>query len=373
MKTTSDLLHRLKLAYIAPARRALSSAWSWWTTELIQMMPESLRALLGQPDRPMLLEPEDEHLVVRRSGERRSDGDRIPFSDLADHGRERPDPTFAHIDGGILVVPPTQCLLKRIDLPAAAEENLRGVLEFEMDRETPFSAEQVYFDATIAGRSRRSKTIDVDLVVTPREYLDGLLRRLAQLGLTPSAATARRGDGELLDVNLLPGERRHIRRAVISALNVRLAAAAGVLLFTAILVPIYQKHAIITELTPRVAAAREAALEGSRIRDNIERLHTAAQSLVNRKSTEPLILELLDETTRIMPDGTWLTQFAVDGDVLHLNGESAIAASLIELLDQSASFTNPQFSAPVTRTRSSDRERFDLSTNWHSGEGSWKP
>jgi general secretion pathway protein L len=182
--------------------------------------------------------------------------------------------------------------------------------------------------------------------------------------------TARNRDGAIVDANLLPIDSRPPRVPLVNPANMRLATLACLLLIAAIALPIVNKASVIAQLTPRVEAAGAAAREGSRIRDNIESLHTAAQSLVQRKSTDPMILELLDATTEVVPDTTWITEFEVQGRRVRINGESAMAASLIELFDQAESFVDPEFSAPVTRVRNSDRERFDLSVEWLEGEGS---
>jgi general secretion pathway protein L len=369
MTPATQLIERLRIEHVAPARRALIAAWSWWTAELSRMLPAGLQELLGRSGRKVLLSPKADELAAHEKfGDQTAEIARIRLDAAAD---QQVSPTvLARLDGGVIVLPPGKSLVKRITLPAATEENLRGVLEFEMDRETPFPAEKVYFDAQVAARSNTDKTIDVDLVLTPRTYLDDLVARLSRSGVTASAATARNRHGELVEANLLPLDLRKPQARLADSLNVRLAALACLLLVTAIALPIFDKVSAIAELAPRVEAAKVAAQDGSRIRDNIERLHTAAQSLVDRKSTEPMILELLDATTRIVPDDTWITEFEVDGQRVRINGESSVAASLIELFDRSPGFGKPEFGAPVTKVRNTERERFDLSIEWLEGDGS---
>ena len=45
-----------------------------------------------------------------------------------------------------------EALVRRVTMPAATEENLRQVLGFEMDRLTPFRADDVYFDYRVVSR-----------------------------------------------------------------------------------------------------------------------------------------------------------------------------------------------------------------------------
>ena len=72
-------------------------------------------------------------------------------------------------DGGDLLELPAERVLQRtVDLPLAAAENLREVLGFEMDRHTPFKAEDVAFDYHIVSTDRQTKRLLVDLTVAPR-------------------------------------------------------------------------------------------------------------------------------------------------------------------------------------------------------------
>ena len=46
----------------------------------------------------------------------------------------------------ILLIPENKILIKFLTLPISAKDNIREILGFEMDRQTPFTADQVYFD-----------------------------------------------------------------------------------------------------------------------------------------------------------------------------------------------------------------------------------
>ena len=59
----------------------------------------------------------------------------------------------------LVALPARDVLRKRIVLPAAAEENYRQVLAYDLDRHTPFKAEELYFDAAIVDRDAAKGTI----------------------------------------------------------------------------------------------------------------------------------------------------------------------------------------------------------------------
>src|SRR3546814_12680797 len=67
-----------------------------------------------------------------------------------------------------------------MSLPAAAAERLRDVVAFEIDRQTPFAAADVHYDAHVLGRN--GEQIEAELVVVPRATFDAAM---AALGTVP--------------------------------------------------------------------------------------------------------------------------------------------------------------------------------------------
>ncbi len=87
-----------------------------------------------------------------------------------------------------LLLNPSQVLRKELLLPAAAESNLQQVLAFEMDRQTPFRAADVYYTWKLLASDKESGQIHVELYVVPRKPADLSLDILAVRGLAASGA-----------------------------------------------------------------------------------------------------------------------------------------------------------------------------------------
>src|SRR5215467_5699393 len=77
---------------------------------------------------------------------------------------------------------------KTVTLPLAAERELDQVLGFEMDRETPFNAEEIYWNHRIEGADRQNGRLSVRLVLIPKANLAPLLTALDQFGIRPRRA-----------------------------------------------------------------------------------------------------------------------------------------------------------------------------------------
>ncbi|RMD61466.1 MAG: hypothetical protein D6826_09855, partial [Alphaproteobacteria bacterium] len=93
-----------------------------------------------------------------------------------------------------LRLPRGQVLRRVVDLPAAAAENLREVLGFEMDRHTPFKAQEVYYDYRVKEVDPQRKRLKVDLVVIPRGVVDRMVRIAEAWGLDLDVVEVTGGD-----------------------------------------------------------------------------------------------------------------------------------------------------------------------------------
>lgn len=315
---------------------------AWWTGELAGLA--SGRFAAGGP--PLVVEVDDDAIRLRPPG-----GETVrlpPDATAADAaralaragGRDRPI---------VLRLPDAQRLERTVRLPRAAEEDLRQVLGLEMDRQTPFRAEQVHFGHEVTARDARE--IRVRLWLVPREIADRRLERLRRLGIRPDRVEA--APGEALPVT---GPAR--QRAGMGSLNRGLLAAAiGLAIAWAVLPPVlagWRADALAAE----VAAARAEVDAVRALAAERDRLAGGAAAAVGAKAAAPSTVRLLEELSRILPDDTFLGQFNVVDGLVEIEGSTASAAALVPRLEASAMFAAVRFRAPVAAEAVSRRERF---------------
>ena len=65
----------------------------------------------------------------------------------------------------------SEVLARNITLPASTEENLYEVIQYEMDRYTPFTADDVYFDYRLEERLANKDLIKILLIVIKKDVL----------------------------------------------------------------------------------------------------------------------------------------------------------------------------------------------------------
>lgn len=354
-----------RFRFTAPLLHRLASYWSWWTAELTGMLPKKVRTTITPGPERLYLKPDGVEVIACRGTDGLSDPiARYPLT-LADIRLEQAK-EVGDLDGRarevVLCLPADKVLLKTLTLPLAAEENLHEVLGFEMDRLTPFTADQVYYDHVLTARNSRKNTITLDLVITPRRVLDELLDQLGDIGFQPHQATLCRGTtGHPLAVNLLPAVDRPRRTDSARYINLALGVLALALLLGTIALPLVNKIQVIHALETRAALAASKAEVTRRLRQEVEQLGISSRFLAEKKQLTPLVLETINELTHILPDDTWINRLDIKGHEIQIQGESNSAAALIPLFESSDSLHNPRFRSPVTKTPNLDTERFHLS------------
>ena len=354
-------LQPFRVRYAAPLKRRLDEFWSWWSGELLAFLPQEIQGALAQRNQRLFIALDGQAIVIRQGPSASSpEVQRIDCDAPAGMGRN----LSADARDLVLLLPDDKVLSTSISLPLAAEENLHEVLAFEMGKHTPFSGDKVYYDYVITRRETGRQELTVDLVYSPRDAVDSLVEAVSRQGLSPSQVTSQNVSGsELRSVNLLPPERRRSRRKTVHRLNLALAASCILLLAVAITLPIVQKNTAIRSLESHVEVAAAAAREGSNLRSDLEKMADASRFLAAKKQSDVLIVQVVDEISRILPDHTWISRLDILGTEIQLQGQSSSSSSLITIVESSDLFENARFRSPVVQVASTTEDRFHLSAD----------
>jgi general secretion pathway protein L len=351
---------------LARVRHHTSEFLSWWFGELKALLPPRLTRLLSPPVNELAVELIGQQLVLRRC-------DGGVEHQLGAVQVEGVDPEAAKVALQALIadldlhrilvslrLPAELALRKLVDLPAAAEENLRQVLAFEMDRLTPFPADAVHYDVHVIERNLENRRIRVELMVLPRAAVDPTVQLLRRLGLEPDAVALPRGSHEQAPWRLPlasngSGEGRFINR-----MSVALLALAAALLVAAVYTAFDKQRARAEILQREVEMARKEAEEGRRLQEQIQQLSAEGSFIIDKKQSRPPVVQVLNELTRTLPDDTWLYRLRLIGGELQTFGYSPNASAMIGHIENSALFANAQFRAPLTRDQRMDAEQFHI-------------
>jgi general secretion pathway protein L len=81
-----------------------------------------------------------------------------------------------------LGIPRDLTMLRYIELPLAVKENLRGSLQYEMEKYVPLPVGDIYFDCQIIAEDREANRLTVLLIVVKKELIDPYIDRGNPLG-----------------------------------------------------------------------------------------------------------------------------------------------------------------------------------------------
>lgn len=361
---------RMRVRY---ANSGLPKFFAWWARELKSFLPERWRALFADGAQELLVDASAAELGVwRQSSERCAEYGRIARDQAAEDQRNEFFRLRDRIDDpGLRVfycIPPQRALRRELNLPVAAEDKLRQVLAFEMDRQTPFKADQVYFDYRIVQRDAAAKNLKVDLHVVPRAQLDQELAALAADGIALDGVDCWRaapGSGRA-GLNLLPQERRVKRVNQRLRLNLALGAAAVVLFVVAGMSFLNNRQAALDAMSAEVEKAKVDAKQTSLLAKRLKDNATSANYLYRLKRDTPSKTAMLADLTRRLPDDTFLERLTVDekGKV-EVQGQSGNANKLIEGLQKSELLDNAAFIGTVQPDARTKKDRFTMNFQVH--------
>jgi len=366
-------------------RMGLAGFWAWWKAELDPLVPAAPRAALAHRRmRPVLLFEGDHATLWRpRLEQGRATMQQGPSIALGGDaaattaaGRAALAALTPMVYGGavntvrvVVAVPAREVLRKSIVLPAAVEEDLVQALTYDLDRHTPFKAEELYFDAAITRRDPGRGSVDVDLAAVRRAIVDPALKHAALWGAevsavvpaTPDLATPSR-------VNLLPVALRPARSFWRRwQLWVPLAVMA-LLAVAAVVIPLWQKRDYAIQLNMLADDARKQAAVSETLRLELDGKVADYNTALERKYAFPGALQTVDYVSKLLPDDTWLTQLelktvAKGKEVQHevlVRGETGNAGRLVQLFEDSTHFAQAAPRAPTTKIQPGPGEIFDL-------------
>jgi len=366
-------------------RLGLASFWQWWTRELDALMPAAPRvALVRRRMRPVLVFS-DEFATLWRPATANGQpvmtvATTIPLigdaASIAAAGRAALVPTtqFAHGAPAVPVrafisLPARDMLRRNIVLPSAVEENFRQALAYDLDRHTPFKAEELYFDAAIVDRDTVRNTITIDLAAARRAVVDPALKAAAGWGVEVAAVVPeppeRAANSRL---NLLPAEARTSSSAWSRWQFWVPVAMIAVATLAAVVIPLWQKRDYAMQLTILADQTRGRAAVSETLRSELDARVADYNTALERKYAFPSALQVVNAVSKLLPDDTWLTQFELktmakgketQRDLL-VRGETANAGHLVALFEESQLFAQAAPRSQTTKIQPGPGEIFDL-------------
>jgi general secretion pathway protein L len=337
----------------------------WWRDELRGLLPERGLVVFAGPERTAVLTQVEGGFQIAEAGAgRRQAGGAGPapvlsraqaLSKLADMA-EAGTATAAGIR-----LPLSQCFVRRTELPAAARGDVRQILNFDLERATPFRLKDVYTAHVEEGEAGGKGKLRVSQMVAKREAIDPLVADVEASGLEVAFVDCWQDQPSAgLGVDFLE---QSAPEAAAQGLVTPLRALAGlalVLAVSAVAITLSKRESALEDVQARAAKMRAQA---ATVRGVLERSDAAVADLARlqqMKLKQIPAIEVLEEITRVLPDSVWLTDLRMEGDTLDISGLAKSGAALLSLFERSAIFADAALTAPLTLDQREDKERFSL-------------
>ncbi|MBK1647374.1 PilN domain-containing protein [Rhabdochromatium marinum] len=335
----------------------------WWQV-FFDCLPNRVQHWLMQRQAPTLvvsLLGHDEALLLCQLGH-----DRTPITRLAAQADATLDTLVPKPRKGwretIVELPAPNVLIRSVRLPVQVKNNLRQVAGYEINRLTPFDVQRVYYDVMgIDGQARGSSLLEARLAICPREQVTPWLERLHRFGSTPARLT---WQGAWDGANLLPPEARPRRGNFGLLVNSVLMLVVLGLIAAVMFTPLWQKNRELEQLNHALRGVRIEAEQVPALREELELARAGSVAVLDRKATQPRMIDLLRELTDRLPDHTWVQTINFSNDEVDIRGESDQATELLNVLEQAPGITNVSFRSPVMQVSNTGKERFHIALRY---------
>ncbi|MBR1241925.1 PilN domain-containing protein [Bradyrhizobium sp. AUGA SZCCT0274] len=364
------MLLSLSQPSFATLSRSLNRFGAWWLKEFRSLFPDRILQRIAGRGRTLLVvavDQEDMTLELLTDGFVSTASERTAVRDdalaaidrfLVSRGLDR-----LEVDIGLCLA--VECAFGRqLLLPAEAGDAIDAIVAQDLAKKTPFKAEDIYSDH-VARESAADGKIEIQQWITRRQFVH---QALSRLGMSVENLTfiVFNGRGGVQPVPMINLRRQSQARGTWSQWMVpALCCSAIALWLLSGCLRYTNQQAALDRLSTDIAATSSKAAQVRKLFDQLQEKRSALVRLRLQRSEAPGLTDLWEETTRVLPPHSWLTEFRLaetgkrDAQV-SLVGYSSAAPSLVGIIDGSRLFFDTALTSPVAFDATEGRERFAL-------------
>jgi general secretion pathway protein L len=327
--------------------------------EVLTVMLFALREAL-RTNRLLTVSPEQGGFTIRRAG--LQDGSVLAAVTAGTQVSEE----VARIASKGLVeleLSPDKVVVRRISIPAQAQEFLAGIVRNQIECLSPWQADQTVFGFSSNLNGEDTAGLDVHVLITSWTAIHAAREQIGAIGLTVDRILARECGALKTSApvlmwsrfaNISPNEMQRtswlIGAIIASFVILSLGLSSWAML---------SASSIGTENESLAARARvlERQIRGAPINASLASSSPSERAWL-AKQTSPSATVLLEALSRALPDSAFLTEFHLDRTSLRITGLAGDVPSLIAPLERSGHLAEVRFFAPTTRLPDGTRFKF---------------
>jgi len=257
-----------------------------------------------------------------------------------------------------LALRPERFLFRTLELPKRAAEFLDGIVREQIDRITPWTANEAVVGSSKPAELGSDK-IAVTVAAAPRAQIVALVQAFGPLGVKSAVVSTTPKDAASGAITVFEQsaagalQTRQVRRRLAAGLTIA-AVLAGLALVADVVIG-GELQSRQNDMTRRIAERRGIIRAGN------DAVATGAMTkLARRKNQTPADVIVLEALSKVLPDNTYVTELRIEGDKMQIVGITSDAPSLIGLIEQSPHFSRATFFAPTTRSPSDPGDRYHI-------------
>jgi general secretion pathway protein L len=262
--------------------------------------------------------------------------------------------------GLFLCLPNNIVLHRHLSLPAAVKPDIRQALAFEINRKTPFTEDQVYFDFEFIELNNK---LSIQLYIAPKEKVSSILERYQSLNFSFNAISTKNEKNSLANINFIDNDSNNNKRSKTNKLTTFLLLTATTLFVSLLYLPLYTQSQGLNVIETEISKKRKQAVQLQSLKKEKDVIFEQSHFLANKRAEQISTIEVINEVTRAIPNDTWLNRLVIKSGVIQLQGESSNASSLLQVIESSDLFSNAEFRSPITKNNQTRKDRFNLSAN----------
>ncbi|MDH0648597.1 type II secretion system protein GspL [Pseudomonas sp. GD03858] len=261
-----------------------------------------------------------------------------------------------------LLLAPQLALVCALQLPRQPRRVLRKVMAYELDKLTPYTAQQACFDIVVGDDAQH-------LVLVERLRLEAILQRLEAEGVQVLRVDVQDEAGAARGLDLVPDgcHARAARRQ--RAWRGGLLAVIAILLIACQQAWIDHRERALELRREQLAELRTRALQVDGMRKQLQSRQALERALQLQAAQRLSSAAMLDLLSRCLPQDSWLEhlQLAEDGS-LSLSGGSPRASALPAVLGECAGLGKVTFKGGIQADAETGLEHFTLQARRPEGE-----
>ncbi len=251
---------------------------------------------------------------------------------------------------------------RRISVPAQAREFLPGIVRNQVDRLSPWQADQAVYGFDAVASPDDAAVLDVRVFICSRCTVESAREALEPTGLSADRVVAHAADGtspvalwsRLADAPRQEADRG--RRQIGATITGFVLASLGLTLWAAFSAASLRAES--EELAAR-SSSLQRQLQGARTPQALASARPEQRAWVFKESA-PSAVVVLDDLSRALPDDAYVTELRIESTKLRMTGLAANAPALIAPLEHSGHFADVRFAAPTTRGPDGALFRFQI-------------